>query len=260
MKYSLYLLSINKYQNVNSFNNVSIYEMDLMNMQRLIVIGSRIISLFLHRLSNSFYYTIYKQIIKNIIRRVVAISAANSPDGLFKYAQQFYYLSKFTNAVSNYERAIMLKNIDSYAELSWILISGRNGVLIDYMRAFKLANDGNNLGCMNSRGVLSYCYAHGYGCIRDEALSFQLACESAHNNSRYGQFVVGWLYRLCGDGCKMLTYYRLAAEQNLDHAQERLGYMHEIGWGVEKNYEEALQWYRLAAGQGLLNILNLYNI
>ena len=37
---------------VNSLNNVSIYEMDLMNLQRLIVIGSEIISLFLHKSSN----------------------------------------------------------------------------------------------------------------------------------------------------------------------------------------------------------------
>ena len=33
-------------------------------------------------------------------------------------------------------------------------------------------------------------------------------------------------------------------------AQANLGVMYQKGWGVAKDYAEALRWYRLAADQG----------
>src|SRR5690606_28738287 len=43
---------------------------------------------------------------------------------------------------------------------------------------------------------------------------------------------------------------RLAAEQGHAHAQNNLGVMYENGSGVERNYGQAVHWYRLAAEQG----------
>ena len=45
-------------------------------------------------------------------------------------------------------------------------------------------------------------------------------------------------------------WYRLAADQGNPDAQLNLGLMYEYGRGVEKSYEEAAKWYRLAADQG----------
>ncbi len=41
--------------------------------------------------------------------------------------------------------------------------------------------------------------------------------------------------------------YRLAAAQGYDTVQNNLGYMHVKGYGVAKDYAEALRWYKLAA-------------
>jgi TPR repeat protein len=47
-----------------------------------------------------------------------------------------------------------------------------------------------------------------------------------------------------------LTFYRKAALQGHANAQNNLGAMYENGEGVPKSREEALKWYKLAAGQG----------
>jgi TPR repeat protein len=49
---------------------------------------------------------------------------------------------------------------------------------------------------------------------------------------------------------KAVALYRLAAAQNLDSAQLRLGHMYYNGFGVAEDSAEALRLYRLAAAQG----------
>ena len=47
-----------------------------------------------------------------------------------------------------------------------------------------------------------------------------------------------------------VEWYRLAAKQGLTEAQFNFGMMHEYGHGVPKSNEEALKWHQLAANQG----------
>ena len=44
--------------------------------------------------------------------------------------------------------------------------------------------------------------------------------------------------------------YRKAADMGLSDSQFNLGTCYDMGWGVEKNQEEALKWYRKASAQG----------
>jgi TPR repeat protein len=47
-----------------------------------------------------------------------------------------------------------------------------------------------------------------------------------------------------------VKWYRKAAEQGDAFAQNNLGYMYQYGYGVTKDYAEAVKWYRKAAEQG----------
>jgi len=49
---------------------------------------------------------------------------------------------------------------------------------------------------------------------------------------------------------KMIDLFRLAAAQNLALAQYYLGKMHQKGWGVEIDPQEAVRFFKLAAKQG----------
>ena len=47
-----------------------------------------------------------------------------------------------------------------------------------------------------------------------------------------------------------MKWYRKAAEQGQVDAQYNLGSFYRKGWGVPKDYAEAVKWYRKAAEQG----------
>ena len=59
-----------------------------------------------------------------------------------------------------------------------------------------------------------------------------------------------------------VNWYRLAAEQDYMESQNNLGTMYEKGHGVVRNYTEALKWYTLAAKQNFdiakYNLGNMY--
>lgn len=58
------------------------------------------------------------------------------------------------------------------------------------------------------------------------------------------------------------NYYKSAAEKGHVPAQNTVGYMYQMGQGIEKNNEQALKWYKLAATQGNMeaqdNLGNMY--
>jgi TPR repeat protein len=49
---------------------------------------------------------------------------------------------------------------------------------------------------------------------------------------------------------KAVASYQAAAEQGDVEAQSRLGWMYYVGWGVERDAEEAFAWWRRASEQG----------
>ncbi len=54
-----------------------------------------------------------------------------------------------------------------------------------------------------------------------------------------------------GDYAEAVKYYRLAAEQGNENAQNNLGGMYEKGQGVPQDYVEAHKWLNLAGAKGL---------
>ena len=152
-------------------------------------------------------------------------------------------------------KAIDFGDFPSRALKAWMLFEGREGVAKDHKGSFELVEEGASLGCHHCQGVMAECYRRGFGFVTDAARSLELARESSGKGSRYGQYVLGVLYD-CGAGgvawdcAQALALYRLAAAQNLDAAQNNLGYMYYCGQGVDQDYAEALRLWQLAAGQG----------
>ena len=103
--------------------------------------------------------------------------------------------------------------------------------------------------------LLGDCFVGGYGCQLDRVRSLELALESSGRGSRYGQYMLGVLYRwghgVCArNDAQAVVFHRLAAAQGLDEAQYTLGNMYYCGFGVAQDDAEALRWYQLAAAQG----------
>jgi TPR repeat protein len=153
--------------------------------------------------------------------------------------------------------AVDLGHLPSRALMAHMLIDGREGVAQDCNRAFELVEQGARLGCHHCQGVLAFCCLDGLGCEVDKERSLELARESSRHGSRYGQCTLGDLYEdedgaggIVRDRAQAIALYRLAAAQNFDDAQYRLGGFYGYGIGVDQNHVEALRLLQLAAAQG----------
>ena len=171
-----------------------------------------------------------------------------------KEAQELCEAGQCAAAADALKRAINVGHLPSRALLAHMMIDGREGVALD--RSFKsipLVSGRRWLDCHHWKGVEAWGCMEGF--TSRHSLSskiYQWALESADKGSRYGQCNLGAHYENMGPHyyVQAVALYRLAAAQNLDSAQHRLGYMHYNGFGVAKDYTKALQLYRLAAAQG----------
>jgi TPR repeat protein len=139
----------------------------------------------------------------------------------------------------------------SHADLSWLLLWGRDGIYIDHRKAFHLAENGSRLGCDWSKGALAFCYLSGRGVAANEALGFDLASESS--STSYSQFCLGYahFYGIGGAPKKnILAMKHFASAHGNAEAQLHVGHMLENGIGIPPNKAEALTWYKSAAAQG----------
>jgi hypothetical protein len=60
------------------------------------------------------------------------------------------------------------------------------------------------------------------------------------------------------DYASAMDWYRGAANQGFAPAQNRVGYIYQMGLGIAQDFEAAMNWYRKAADQGYAN--SQYNI
>jgi TPR repeat protein len=189
-----------------------------------------------------------------IARRIASSKFQTVRQKAAKKAEEQCASGQFAAALFQLQRAISLGHLPSRALMAWLLVDGREGVLKNYQEAFQLVDTGARLGCHHCQGVLAYCYL-GHGCEMgdiDFVRSLELASDSSERGSKYGQCALGDIYRVGFERNypKSVEFYLLAAAQGLDVAQLNLGSMHQIGNVVAQNYAEALRLYQLAADQG----------
>ena len=87
-----------------------------------------------------------KRMITSVVRRVAAVHAAGTPEGIFEQGQHEYYGGSYSSAARSWGRAVDLKHVHAHALLSSMLILGRPGVPMDSNRAFELASAGAGMG------------------------------------------------------------------------------------------------------------------
>ena len=88
----------------------------------------------------------------------------------------------------------------------------------------------------------------------DHQTAYKLWLPLAEQGHAKAQFNLGVRY-YNGQGVQRnykeaVRWYRLSAEQGHAKAQSNLGVMYDNGQGVPQDYQEAVKWYRLSAEQG----------
>ena len=82
----------------------------------------------------------------------------------------------------------------------------------------------------------------------------KMAEEMAKSSDNASYCKMGFLHEVghgvMKDWVEAVKWYRKAAESGDDHGAYKLGISYEYGLGVEKNHTKAVEWYRKAAEQG----------
>ena len=124
------------------------------------------------------------------------------------------------------------------------------GVPKDEKRAVELFLMSAEQGLDWAQGCIAQCYKDGIGVSRDLEEADRWYRKSIHNGwadalNEYGDFLLE--QERYGEAYRM---YSRAAKQNDAEGLANVGYCHEFGHGIEKDYNKAMQYYLKAAGKG----------
>lgn len=90
-------------------------------------------------------------------RRLASKMAATARDGVIAESQQLLAAGQRSDALRWLQRAGFLGHLPSRANLSWLLVEGKEGGAADQQTAFDLAEKGASFGCCHCQGVLAWC-------------------------------------------------------------------------------------------------------
>jgi len=104
---------------------------------------------------------------------------------------------------------------------------------------------------------LGWCFEYGeLGCPTDAVQSIHWFLLAAENNEPNAQFSLAGWYLTGAEGViepndeEAFYWANKAAEQEYVKAEYAVAYFYEMGIGIEKNMEEAMNWYKIAAEHG----------
>jgi TPR repeat protein len=164
------------------------------------------------------------------------------------------------NNIENLQQKAKQWNTDAQYKLGLLYLEGK-GTDKNEHEAFELFNRAAAKGHANALFQLALMYLHGWGTAQNEPLAtryFRMSVKPLTQSSEQGdveaQYKLGVMYDegrgVEKDYIEAICWYRLAAEQGHAEAQYQLGQCYDKGYGVQKDQKEAMRWYRLAAAQG----------
>lgn len=172
----------------------------------------------------------------------------------FVDGRRLYAQGQFSRAIHSWKLAAVMQDKVSHAIVADMLIGGRPGVPKDPNKAFEIASIGEIMGCVHSMGVLARCNLDGIGCSRNIKFGEALARYSAERgDSCFGwhawgiTFYSGLINQR--DYAEAARCFKKAAAHDHAVSQTLLGYMHEKGIGVLRDYDKSLRYYERAATQ-----------
>ena len=118
----------------------------------------------------------------------------------------------------------------------------------------QVAQTGNRFAQFN----LGVMYKIGWAVAYDRGKAVEWYTKAANQGNAYAQNKLGYIYnvgykwgwKVSKDCTKAVEWYTKAANQGHAEAQYHLGNMYYLGWGVAQDKGEARKWYFKAANQG----------
>ena len=121
------------------------------------------------------------------------------------------------------------------------------GVNQDYSEAAKWYRKAANQGIAEAQFKLAGIYATGEGVAEDPAEMLKWLIKAADQGHAGAQYNLGQFYKTEKNYTEAVLWYRRAAEQRFTLAYPMLGAMYLAGDGVAEDYVQAYLWFDLAA-------------
>lgn len=143
-------------------------------------------------------------------------------------------------------------------ELSNLYEKGMPPVIYsDELYALELLVQAAELDYPPAQFKLGWCFEYGeLGCPTDAVQSIHWFLLAAENNEPNAQFSLAGWYLTGAEGIiepndgEAFHWAKKAAEQKFVKAEYAVAYFYEMGIGIEKNLENAMKWYKIAADHG----------
>ncbi len=179
--------------------------------------------------------------------------------GQFNLGLMYYYghyvEQSYEEASRLYQLAADQGDARAQFDLGYMYAYGQ-GVEQSYEEAFRLFQMAADQGDADAIYMLGYMYSHGHGVEQsyEKAREYYLITASGDSaDAKYARYAIGREYYLGlgaeKDYAEAVKWFRSSAELEYDFAQRMLGQCYFYGYGVEQSYEEAFKWYQLAADQ-----------
>jgi len=127
----------------------------------------------------------------------------------------------------------------------------------DEMYSLELLVQAAELDYPPAQYKLGWCFEYGeLGCPTDAVQSIHWFLLAAENDEPNAQFSLAGWYLTGAEGViepndkEAFHWASKAAEQEYVKAEYAVAYFYEMGIGIEKNMDEAMRWYKLAAEHG----------
>ena len=155
------------------------------------------------------------------------------------------------------EELLGVEKVSHNAQIQFF-ISERYNKQKKYDKSFEWAKKSAEQKNYDGLARFGWHYLFGNGVEKDVLKGSELIHESIKfGQSSYGQNTLGYMYENGIDVERnysdALFWYKKAAEQGNANAQVNLGRMYKDGLGVERNYSEAFSWFKKSAEQGNSN-------
>lgn len=132
------------------------------------------------------------------------------------------------------------------------------GTPIDETQAIRLFERASGQGVHEVLVDLGRMYQNGWGVEKDAAKAKQFFQQAVANKVPRGFDALGWwFFDEEKDNIKALSYFQKSADAGYAGGIADVGYMYELGYGVDKDIAKALQMYLKAADAG--NAIGLCN-
>jgi TPR repeat protein len=167
------------------------------------------------------------------------------------------------NAIKWLKRAAVVANKEnngaaSAYELALLYENGMPPIVYpDEMYALELLVQAAELDYPPAQYKLGWCFEYGeLGCPTDAVQSIHWFLLAAENDEPNAQFSLAGWYLTGAEGViepndrEAFHWASKAAEQEYVKAEYALAYFYEMGIGIEKNMNEAMNWYKIAAEHG----------